>query len=83
MSPVEALTDARIVQIASNPLNTIPDVIAAFEAIDAALPESDGLKWFNQLYLNVTRAVDQSMTALRWNNPNGWRGSMCCSPGST
>jgi len=27
-----------------------------------ALPESDGLKWFNQLYLNVTRAVDQSMT---------------------
>ncbi|MDQ1473872.1 MAG: hypothetical protein QOJ99_5352 [Bryobacterales bacterium] len=68
MSPAEALVDAQLVQIASNPLNTIPGVIAAFEAIDRALPESDGLKWFNQLYLNVTRAVDQSISGLHWNN---------------
>jgi hypothetical protein len=37
---------------------TIPDVIARMEAIDALLPVTDGLKWFNRLYLMVTQQVD-------------------------
>jgi hypothetical protein len=65
--------DAGLLEIASQQINTIPDVIAAFEAIDRVLPESDGLKWFNGLYLSVTlavdQAVDQSVGTLHWNNP--------------
>jgi hypothetical protein len=59
----------QILQIVSEPVNTIPDVVAAFTAIDAALPASDGLKYFNALYLSVTQSVDQSVNTVRWNNP--------------
>jgi hypothetical protein len=59
----------QILQIVSEPVNTIPDVVAAFTAIDAALPPSDGLKYFNALYLSVTQSVDQSVNTVRWNNP--------------
>ena len=39
--------NAQLREIASRTVNSIADVIAVFEAIDRALPESDGLKWFN------------------------------------
>lgn len=58
-----------IEEIAALPVNSIPDVVVAFEAIDQALPDSDGLKWFNGLYLSVTKAVDQSVGANEWQNP--------------
>jgi hypothetical protein len=48
-------------------ISTIPDVIAAMEAIDGLLPTTDGLKWFNLLYLDVTRKVDTVPP------PGGWR----------
>ena len=38
-------------------INTIDDVIAVMRAIDRALPDTDGVKWFNFLYLSVTEAV--------------------------
>jgi Family of unknown function (DUF5995) len=38
-------------------VNTIEDVISTMRAIDRALPDSDGVKWFNILYLSVTEAV--------------------------
>lgn len=38
---------------------TIPAVVLAMENIDNLLPDNDGLKWFNKLYLRVTRAIDQ------------------------
>jgi Family of unknown function (DUF5995) len=44
---------------------TIPDVIATMEAIDQALSSSDGLKWFNLLYLMVTEQVNAP--------PAGWK----------
>lgn len=37
---------------------SIADVVAVMEAIDQALPNDDGLKWFNQLYLKVTQHID-------------------------
>jgi len=40
---------------------TIDDVIARMRTIDAALPEADGVAWFNKLYLEVTKAVQQAM----------------------
>jgi Family of unknown function (DUF5995) len=38
---------------------TIPVVVILMENIDNLLPDNDGLKWFNKLYLRVTRAIDQ------------------------
>ena len=60
---------ATLTEIASAPIKTIPDVIVAFTAIDELLPESDGLKWFNRLYLQVTQAVDGGVASGGWNRP--------------
>jgi hypothetical protein len=49
----------------ANPV-TIADVIATMAAIDGVLPPNDGLKWFNQLYLDVTQKVDTTPP------PGGW-----------
>jgi hypothetical protein len=38
-------------------ISTIDDVIARMEAIDAELPRTDGVAYFNRLYLQVTKAV--------------------------
>src|SRR4029450_8952845 len=38
-------------------VTTIEDVIATMRALDQALPDTDGVKWFNFLYLKVTEAV--------------------------
>ncbi len=43
--------------IAAHPITTIADVVRVMRAIDAALPDSDGVKWFNLLYLRVTESV--------------------------
>lgn len=48
---------------------TIDGVITVMQQIDAALPDADGLKWFNRLYLAVTQEVDLHPPA------GGWRDS--------
>jgi hypothetical protein len=48
---------------ASRPVQDIAEVIETMEAIDATCVEGDGLKWFNWLYLQVTRAVDARVQA--------------------
>src|SRR5579862_4965333 len=45
---------------------TIDDVMKVMEGIDALLPDSDGLKWFNRLYLMVTREVDVNPPEGGW-----------------
>ncbi len=57
--------------VASAAPATIADVIAQMQAIDALLPDNDGLKWFNRLYLMVTRQVDMNPPGGAWKNP-GW-----------
>jgi hypothetical protein len=42
---------------------SIDDVIHTLEALDALLGEGDGLKWFNWLYLEVTRAAAARIAA--------------------
>jgi len=44
-------------------VKTVADVLARLEAIDAALPPSDGVKWFNRLYLEVTQQVETAVPA--------------------
>jgi hypothetical protein len=42
-------------------VKTVADVLARLAAIDEALPNSDGVKWFNKLYLEVTQKVEASV----------------------
>ncbi|HSS34056.1 MAG TPA: DUF5995 family protein [Solirubrobacterales bacterium] len=49
-------------------VRTVADVLARLTAIDAALPPSDGVKWFNKLYLEVTQQV-KSAPGHRWAAP--------------
>jgi len=39
------------------PSVTIDDVLARMEELDRSLPVEDGVRWFNRLYLEVTRSV--------------------------
>ena len=41
---------------------TIPEVVAIMTALDQELPEQDGVRWFNHLYLEITRSVDRAVT---------------------
>jgi len=43
------------------PVSTIDNVLSLMTAIDGRLPDEDGLKWFNRLYLQVTRGVRQAV----------------------
>ena len=60
-------TDAQLLQIvnAAAPAS-ITDVLAVMQSIDGLLPSSDGLKWFNKLYLMVTQQIDLKPP------PSGW-----------
>jgi hypothetical protein len=48
---------------------TIADVLQILGAIDAACADTDGLKWFNWLYLQVTQAVETRVAAGGFNDP--------------
>jgi hypothetical protein len=49
------------------PVSSIDEVLAIMTAVDSLLPDSDGLKWFNRLYLRVTQSVRRAVgsTAFR------------------
>lgn len=49
--------------------STIAEVIERMQTLDALLPPTDGLKWFNQLYLMVTQQVDLHPPNGTWQNP--------------
>jgi len=50
--------DPQLLATLASPPNSIPDVLAAMEAIDGLTTDGDGLKWFNWLYWQVTQAVE-------------------------
>jgi hypothetical protein len=68
--PVAAADQPLYALVTATPPATVAEVIAVFEQIDASLPNTDGLKWFNRLYLEVTRSVDQQ-PASTWQDPAG------------
>jgi hypothetical protein len=45
--------------------STVADVLAHLEQIDRELPPTDGVKWFNKLYLEVTREVAAAVARQR------------------
>lgn len=48
---------------------TIDDVIATMGRIDGVLADDDGLKWFNRMYMIVTREVDFHPPGGAWKDP--------------
>lgn len=42
---------------------TIADVVEIMTVLDRELPENDGLRWFNHLYLEVTLSVRRAVTS--------------------
>lgn len=63
------MSNETLTQIASTPVSTIEDVIAVMQQIDAALADTDGVKWFNLLYLRVTEAVGAATAGHAWEDP--------------
>jgi hypothetical protein len=58
---------ARILERA--PARSVDDVLEIIRAIDGALPDSDGVKWFNRLYLRVTESIGRAVGAARFHDP--------------
>src|SRR5580658_5117715 len=46
----------------------IPEVLQILTVIDATCADTDGLKWFNWLYLQVTQAVEARVSAGEFND---------------
>jgi hypothetical protein len=62
--PVAAADQQLYALVSATPPVTVAEVISVMEQIDGFLGNNDGLKWFNQLYLQVTQKVDlQPLTA--------------------
>jgi hypothetical protein len=51
------------------PVNSIEDAIAIMKTIDESLPDDDGVKWFNRLYLRVTVSVGSAVGTAKFNDP--------------
>ncbi|HKF50517.1 MAG TPA: DUF5995 family protein [Terracidiphilus sp.] len=68
-SIVTSPADQALAQIVSAAPATIADVIAEMQAIDALLPNNDGLKWFNRMYMMVTQQVDLNPPGGTWQSP--------------
>lgn len=54
--------------VTATPPVSINEVIEVMQRLDAVLPETDGLKWFNLLYLKVTLEVRDNPPAGGWND---------------
>lgn len=54
--------------LARGPVSSIEEAVAMMTAIDDNLPDSDGVKWFNRLYLRVTVSVAQAIVSAKFND---------------
>ncbi|OIJ65597.1 DUF5995 family protein [Streptomyces mangrovisoli] len=50
----------------TRPVDTLDTVLTRMRALDAALPERDGVAVFNRVYLTVTQAVERQVGAGRF-----------------
>lgn len=54
--------------LARTPVRSIEEVIDVMTAIDERLPDDDGVKWFNRLYLRVTLSVGAAVEGATFND---------------
>jgi Family of unknown function (DUF5995) len=55
--------DSTLVAAVADPPQSVPDVVQILQGIQAVCADTDGLKWFNGLYLQVTLAVQARVNA--------------------
>jgi hypothetical protein len=55
--------------VAGRRASTIEDAVALMSAIDGSLPDADGLKWFNRLYLQVTVSLREAVITTTYRDP--------------
>ena len=55
--------------LAHTPVASVDEAVSLMTAIDGALPDADGLKWFNRLYLRVTVAVRAALVGTSFHDP--------------
>ena len=55
--------------VAGRRATTIAEAVDIMVALDRGLPDADGLKWFNRLYLQVTLAVRDAVTTTTFRDP--------------
>ena len=55
--------DPQLLVLVQTPPKSIPDLVNVLEQIDALCVDGDGLKWFNHLYLNITRVIQARVEA--------------------
>jgi len=61
--------DSTLIAAVAVPPRTVADVVAIMQEIDSTCANTDGLKWFNWLYLQVTLAVQQRVNAVAFADP--------------
>jgi hypothetical protein len=55
--------------LARAPVHSIGDAIEIMAGIDERLPDNDGVKWFNRLYLRVTVNVGAAVATAQFRDP--------------
>lgn len=61
--------DATLAAATETPPGSIAEVLATMQMIDRTCVETDGLKWFNWLYHQVTQQVENRVAAGGFNDP--------------
>jgi hypothetical protein len=61
--------DATLLAAVQAEPQSIPEVLQNLHTIDGTCVDGDGLKWFNWLYLQVTRAVEARVSGGGFNDP--------------
>jgi hypothetical protein len=51
------------------PVHSIAEAVEVMQSIDDSLPDSDGVKWFNRLYLRVTVSVGAAVVGATFHDP--------------
>jgi hypothetical protein len=67
--------DPKILAAVSTAPQSVPDVVGIMEVINSICDDGDGLKWFNWLYLGVTRAVLRRVGSGGFSDPS-WMASL-------
>ena len=53
----------------AHPVESVDDAVAIMKALDESLPDNDGVKWFNRLYLRVTVSVATEIRTATFEDP--------------
>ncbi len=61
--------DPTLLAAVRTPVQSIPDVLQTMLTIEETCIDGDGLKWFNQLYLEVTKAVESRVASTGFTDP--------------